>query len=345
MKASISRDEFINSVLPKFTIDDLANAGVQYGHKANKWNPKMKFCIYKKTNKVHIIDIRKTFEFFKRALFSVYKFSKSDKKILFVCTKPQFASIIEEYATKCGQYYVNKKWLGGMLTNWRTVFSSIDTLKTYEEQLNDTETKYTKKEINVLCKNKNKLMHAFGGMLEMRGRPDLVFVLDAVKDRNVIHEANVLGIPVVAIVDTNSDLTGISYPIPGNDDSTRAVRLYCHLMCETILHGIHDDMVESGVNIEALRTKILNDTKAKEKKKDIDLELINRKTKITDNPELGVAIDPLEISFAEIDESINKKKHADKKREHELHEEHELENKTSVKKKHTVVKKTKKDEE
>lgn len=241
-----------DSAIPHFTMDDLINASVHYGHKAKRWNPKMRFAIYKEVNGIHIIDIRKTAVFLRKSLSTVYKFSRSGKKILFVCTKSQFSDIVQEYAMRCGQYYINHRWLGGTLTNWRTIFSSIDRLKNYEEKLSDPELIYTKKEIALLEKKRDKLKLALGGVVDMKGRPDLIIVLDVVRDKNVVKEAESLGIPVMAIVDTNSDVRGVSYPIPGNDDSSKAARLYCHLFSEAVLNGIRDNMVDAGVDMSSL---------------------------------------------------------------------------------------------
>jgi len=206
-------------------------------------------------NGVHIIDSRKTSQALHRALNLFYQAGKDGKKILFVGTNHQVSSVIEESAKKCGQYYVNEKWLGGMLTNWYTVSKSIKTLLSYDKVLSDTESGLTKKEILYITKKRKKLMSAFSGILNMKGRPDIVFVSNTTTDHLAVREAISLGITVVAIVDTNAKIKGINYPIPGNDDSMNAMTFYCEQISNAILSGVKDNMKNSGIDIDSIVKK------------------------------------------------------------------------------------------
>lgn len=242
------------SALPTFTMNELLDAGVHFGHRTMRWNPRMEPYLYGSRNNIHIIDLQKTVPMLYRGLKVIHDAVANNGRILFVGTKPQASEAISEYAKRCGQYYVNHRWLGGMLTNWNTVSASIRTLRSIEEKLNDPEVNenLTKKEILDLERRREKLERSLGGIREMGGRPDVIFVIDTNKEKLAIQEANVLGIPVVAIVDSNSNPDDITYPIPGNDDATRAIKLYCRLVSDAVLAGIQDELVSAGVDLGAV---------------------------------------------------------------------------------------------
>jgi small subunit ribosomal protein S2 len=242
------------SKIPSVSVNDLLDAGVHFGHKSARWNPKMAPYIYGIRDDIHIIDLRQTVGLLKNALNTIYEVARKNGKILFVSTKIQASDLIAEYSEKCGQYYVNHRWLGGILTNWDTISRSIKKLEGYEKTLADEELllSYTKKETLTLNRKKDKLLRAIGGIRAMGGRPDLIVIIDTNKEHIAIEESVKLGIPIVAVVDTNSDPDRISYPIPGNDDAIRSIRLYCDLFCNAILAGIEDGLSDSGVDIGAM---------------------------------------------------------------------------------------------
>lgn len=242
------------SNLPKVTIKDLLDAAVHFGHKTSRWNPKMAPYIYGIRDGVHIIDLNQTAGLFTSALKTIYEISKNNGRILFVGTKIQATDIIAEYAEKCGQYYVNHRWLGGMLTNWGTVSKSIKTLESLEATLKaeETEPTHTKKEILELTRKKDKLVKAFGGIRNMGGKPDIIVLIDTNKEHIARQEADKLGIPIVAIVDTNSDPDNIAHPVPGNDDAIRSITYYCKMFSDTVLAGIQESLAASGVDIASL---------------------------------------------------------------------------------------------
>lgn len=221
----------------------MLEAGVHFGHKEMLWNPKMEPFIYGSRNGVHVIDLQKTVGLLFKAL-QILKAAGSNKKnkILFVGTKRQASDLVKESALACGQYYVNHRWLGGMLTNWKTVSRSLKRLEDMEKILEDdknpdTIVKYNKKELLDIDRKRQKIEAYLGGIRNMGGRPDLLFVIDTNKEKIAIKEAQMLGIPVIAIVDTNSSLDGIDFPIPGNDDASRAIRFYCNLAAQAIMSG------------------------------------------------------------------------------------------------------------
>ena len=220
--------------IPNITIQQLLEAGVHLGHKTFRWNPKMKDYIFGKRNSVHIIDLVQTIELINEALSKVSSVIANGGKILFVSTKKQAAESIANLAKDTSQHYVNFRWLGGMLTNWKTISNSIKKLKQINEALEDVDTGFTKKEIIKMGLKRDKLERSLGGILEMKGVPDLVFIIDTNYEKLAIKEAAKLNVPIIAIVDTNSDPTNIDYPIPGNDDARRAINLYCDLLKETI---------------------------------------------------------------------------------------------------------------
>ena len=220
--------------IPNVTIQQLLEAGVHLGHKTLRWNPKMKKYIFGEKNSIHIIDLTQTVEFIKNALVQVHKIVASGGKILVVSTKKQASEQISELAKQTGQFYVNYRWLGGMLTNWNTIQNSIKRLKKLDDQLSKENLGFTKKEILKFNKERDKLQRSLGGISEMRKTPDLLFIIDTNIESLAVAEAKKLGIPIIAVLDTNSDPTGIDFPIPGNDDARRSINLYCELLKETI---------------------------------------------------------------------------------------------------------------
>ena len=220
--------------IPNVTIQQLLEAGVHLGHKTLRWNPKMKKYIFGKRDSIHIIDLTQTLELTKIALERVYNTIANNGKILFVSTKKQASEAIAEVAKETDQYFVNYRWLGGMLTNWGTISNSIKKLKKLEVDLAAENRGFTKKELLKMSVNKDKLQRSLGGIAEMKKIPDLVFVIDTNYESLAIAESAKLGIPIIAILDSNSNPDNIDYPIPGNDDARRAIDLYCNLIKETI---------------------------------------------------------------------------------------------------------------
>lgn len=237
------------SELPQFTIRQLLEAGVHFGHKTMRRNPKMAKYIHTNRNGISIIDLNKTANLLHNCLKTVKEIAKNNGRILFVATKKQAIEPIAEAAKRCGQYYVNFRWLGGMLTNWKTVSQSIKTLKKIEEQLADSEVGYNKKEKLVLERQRTKLEQALGGIKNMGGYPDLVFVIDTYKESLAIAEAKKLGVPIMAILDSNCNPDGITYPIPGNDDSAKSIKLYCRLIADAAIAGTRENMAIAGVDV------------------------------------------------------------------------------------------------
>ena len=220
--------------IPDITIQQLLEAGVHLGHKTLRWNPKMKKYIFGKRDSIHIMDLTQTLELTKVALEKVYNTVANNGKILFVSTKKQASEAIAEVAKETDQYFVNYRWLGGMLTNWGTISGSIKKMKKYEADLIAENRGFTKKELLKMSVKKDKLEKALGGIAEMKKVPDLVFIIDTNYESLAIAEASKLGIPICAILDSNSNPDGIDFPIPGNDDARRAIDLYCNLIKETI---------------------------------------------------------------------------------------------------------------
>ena len=220
--------------VPKIDIKQLLEAGVHLGHKTLRWNPKMKKYIFGEKNSIHIIDLTQTVGFLKEALVQVHKVISSGGKLLVVSTKKQASEQISDLAKETGQFYVNYRWLGGMLTNWNTIQNSIKRLKKLDDQLSKENIGFTKKEILKFGKEKEKLQRSLGGISEMKKTPDLIFIIDTNIESLAVAEAKKLGIPIIAILDTNSDPTGIDYPVPGNDDARRSINLYCELLKNTI---------------------------------------------------------------------------------------------------------------
>ncbi len=220
--------------VPKVDIKQLLEAGVHLGHKTLRWNPKMKRYIFGEKNSIHIIDLTQTVEFIKNALVQVHKVIAGGGKLLVVSTKKQASEQVKDLANDTGQYYVNYRWLGGMLTNWNTIQNSIKRLKKLDDQLSKENLGFTKKEILKFGKEREKLTRSLGGIAEMKKTPDLIFIIDTNIESLAVAEAKKLGIPIIAVLDTNSDPTGINYPIPGNDDARRSINLYCDLLKNTI---------------------------------------------------------------------------------------------------------------
>jgi len=237
--------------LPDFTMRQLLEAGVHFGHQTHRWNPKMRNYIYGSRNGIHIIDLSQTVPLLHQALLAVADAVSKGGRVLFVGTKRSAAEQVADAAKRSAQYYVNSRWLGGTLTNWKTISHSIKTLRTVDDTLGKENSGLTKREMLELTRSKEKLDKALGGIKDMGGTPDLLFVIDTNKEQIAIKEANRLGIPVIAVIDTNSDPAGVTYPIPGNDDAGRAVALYCDLISRACIEGISLAQTGSGVDIGA----------------------------------------------------------------------------------------------
>ena len=235
---------------PTFTMRQLLEAGVHFGHHTRRWNPKMAPYIFGKRNNIHIINLETTVPMLHEALDAIQSIAKNGGKFLFVGTKRSASDLIAQAATNCGQYYVNHRWLGGMLTNWETVSNSIKKLKSLEERIETGEiNSLTKKERLQIERQKEKLDLNLGGIKNMNGTPDAMFIVDTNKESIAILEANNLNIPVIAICDTNSNPSGVDYPIPGNDDALRAISLYCNLVAASILKGLESNLEQSGIDV------------------------------------------------------------------------------------------------
>ena len=257
--------------IPNLTIQQLLEAGVHLGHKTLRWNPKMKKYIFGKRDSIHIIDLTQTLELFNVALEKVYKVISENGKILFISTKKQAAEAIAELAKETDQYYVNHRWLGGMLTNWGTISNSIKKLERLNIDLVSENRGFTKKELLKMSVQRDKLQKSLGGIAKMKKVPDLVFVIDTNYESLAIKESIKLSIPIVAILDTNSDPEGISFPIPGNDDARRSIDLYCNLIKETIKSAKKEIPISEEKTIAKPETvikniKVENEKKAEDKK-------------------------------------------------------------------------------
>ena len=237
--------------MPDFTMRQLLEAGVHFGHHTRRWNPRMASYLYGVRNQVHIIDLQQTVPMLDRALRAVRDVTAAGGRVLFVGTKRAAAEHVAESAKRCGQYYINHRWLGGTLTNWKTITGSIKRLRQIEEMLGNQTQGLSKKEILEITRDQVKLERSLGGIKEMGGLPDILFIIDTNKEKLAVEEANKLHIPVVAVLDSNSDPTGVTFPIPGNDDAIRAISLYCDLIAGSVLDGISAEMASSGVDIGA----------------------------------------------------------------------------------------------
>lgn len=245
--------------LPEFTMRQLLEAGVHFGHQTHRWNPKMGTYIFGARNNIHIIDLAQTVPLLHQALVTVRDVVAAGGRILFVGTKRQASEAVADAAQRCAQYYMNHRWLGGTLTNWKTISNSIKRLRTLEEMLSGDNTGLTKKELLQLTRERDKLEQALGGIKDMGGVPDLVFIIDTNKESIAVNEATKLGIPVVAVIDSNSDPAGINYPIPGNDDAARAISLYCDLVARAVIDGISASQSSLGVDVGEAENPITED--------------------------------------------------------------------------------------
>ena len=261
--------------IPEVSIKQLLEAGVHLGHKTLRWNPKMKKFIFGEKNSIHIIDLTKTVNLIKEAMQQVHKCISSGGKILIVSTKKQAAETVLKIAKETDQFYVNYRWLGGMLTNWKTIQNSIKRLKKLEKDLSKEDIGFTKKEILKLGKEKDKLNRSLGGISNMNKVPEMIFIIDTNMESLAVKEAIKLGIPIVGILDSNSDPTGINFPIPGNDDARRSIDLYCELLKRTILDAKKNIIKNQVAEIQdknkkesEKKEKLLQKTKNSSTKKD-----------------------------------------------------------------------------
>ncbi len=243
--------------MPEFTLRQLLEAGVHFGHHTRRWNPRMSPYLFGVRNQVHIIDLQQTVPMLDRALRAVRDVTAAGGRVLFVGTKRAAAEPIAEAAKRCGQYYINHRWLGGTLTNWKTITGSIKRLRQMDEMLAGEVQGFTKKEILNMTRDREKLERALGGIKDMGGLPDILFIIDTNKEKLAVEEANKLGIPVIAILDSNSDPSGVTYPVPGNDDAIRAITLYCDLLAGAVLDGISAELGSSGIDLGAAPEPIL----------------------------------------------------------------------------------------
>ncbi len=258
--------------LPEFSMRQLLEAGIHFGHQTHRWNPKMAPYIFGARSNIHIIDLSQTVPLLHQALVQIRDVAAGGGRILFVGTKRQASDVIKESATRCAQYYVNHRWLGGMLTNWQTISNSIARLRELEGKLGDTDqTGLTKKELLKLTREKDKLDRALGGIKDMGKPPNLMVVIDTNKEAIAIKEARKLGIPIVAILDSNCNPEDADFPIPGNDDAVRAISLYCDLMADAVLDGMTENAISAGVDIGSAENPV-ETAIAVEKKPEAKLE-------------------------------------------------------------------------
>ena len=235
--------------LPSFTMRQLLEAGVHFGHQTHRWNPRMQPFIFGVRNSVHIIDLQQTVPLLHRSLQVIRDIVAGGGRVLFVGTKRQASEAVTESAKRCGQYYVNHRWLGGTLTNWNTISNSMRRLRELDEQLAEESIGLTKKETLRLTRERDKLERSLGGIKEMGGLPDILFIIDTNREHIAVAEARKLGLPIAAILDTNSNPIGIDHPIPGNDDASRAINLYCDLVSRAVIDGIQQEMTAAGVDV------------------------------------------------------------------------------------------------
>ncbi len=238
--------------LPDFNLRQLLEAGVHFGHRTQRWNPKMASYLFGVRNDIHIIDLTQTVPLLHQALLTMRDAVAGGGRVLFVGTKRQASDPVAAAAKRCAQYYVNHRWLGGTLTNWQTITGSIRRLRQFEETLSSAQASgLTKKELLQIMRERDKLERSLGGIKDMGGLPSMLFVIDTNKESIAVAEARKLGIPVAAILDSNSDPDGITYPIPGNDDAARAIALYCDLIARAIIDGLSEGQVAGGTDIGA----------------------------------------------------------------------------------------------
>lgn len=281
--------------LPKFTMKQLIEAGVHFGHHTRRWNPSMTPYVWGVKDKIHIMDLNKTAPLLYRALAKLEEVASQGGKILFIATKNQAKDIIKDAAERSGQFYVNNRWLGGMMTNWATISQSIRRLKTLEKQVAEADSLgLTKKEVLNMNRQIEKLRDAFGGVLEMHGTPQAVVVIDVPREYNAIREAKVLGLPIIAVCDSNANPELIDYLIPGNDDASRAIQLYCDLAVSAILSGIEkrlgnldvkkveSDFLDHDETLEKVENEVKEqETKEKSKVSEARAERVEKKAKKT----------------------------------------------------------------
>ncbi len=268
--------------VPQFSMRELLEAGVHYGHKTRRWNPKMAPFIYGEKDGIHIINLQKTVPMLHQALKKIYDVVSKNGRVIFVGTKPQAQEEIAEAAKRCGQHFINNRWLGGTLTNWNTISNSIRTLRRYDETLSEggQGQGLKKKELLEISRKKDRLERSIGGIKEIGGLPDLIIVIDTRKEELALQEAKKLGIPVIAVVDSNCDPDGIEYVVPGNDDSIRAIKLYCRLFSDAVLAGIKDSLGAAGVDFGAqAEHKVVELPKAEDEAKDNGEEKAEKKGK------------------------------------------------------------------
>lgn len=269
--------------VPKFTMRQLLENGVHFGHNTRRWNPKMEPFIFGERNNIHIIDLQKTLPLLYGALKTLRSIAAQGGKVLFVGTKRQASSRIREAAEACGQFYVDHRWLGGMLTNWNTISQSIKRLEENEALLaQGEESGLTKKELLMVQRDVDKLERSLGGIREMGGLPQAIFVIDTNKEDIAIKEAKILDIPIFAVIDTNCDPEGIDYPIPGNDDSLKAIDFYCDLVTQTVLDGVKEELAQAGVAVDKSGEPIKSKKQTKEVKSSAKSEKKDDKSKKSD---------------------------------------------------------------
>ncbi len=288
---------------------ELLEAGVHFGHQTHRWNPKMKEFIYGEHNKIHIINLTLTMHMLRNALVAVSEVTKSGGRILFVGTKRQASEIISDSASQCAQYYVNHRWLGGTLTNWKTISNTISRLKSIQTTLDEVESAgLTKKELLKLTRERDKLELSIGGIKNMGSLPDLIFVIDTVREQIAIKEAKKLNIPIAAIIDSNSDPDGITFPIPGNDDSTKSIKLYCDLISQAALDGISiqsKEGLKTQDNLKEDQEKLLSKPDIVDEKQEKNIKDQKNTTEVSES----VAKDDAEDSKDKIQEkSLDKNK-------------------------------------
>lgn len=242
--------------LPEFSMRQLLEAGVHFGHQTHRWNPKMEPFLFGDRNNIHIIDLAQTVPLLHQAVVAIRDAVAGGGRVLFVGTKRQASETVANAARQCAQYYINHRWLGGTLTNWKTISNSIRRLRQLDEMLAGEARGLTKKELLNMTRERDKLERAIGGIKDMGGLPDIIFVIDTNKETIAIEEARKLGIPVVAVLDSNSNPDGIAYPVPGNDDAARAIALYCDIISRAVIDGISQSNIASGVDVGAAEAPV-----------------------------------------------------------------------------------------
>lgn len=320
-------------MMPTFTMRQLLEAGVHFGHQTRRWNPKMDPFLYGARGGIHIIDLQQTVPMLHAALEAIRDTVANGGRVLFVGTKRQASQKVKEAASLCGQYYVNHRWLGGMMTNWKTISQSITHLRGLEEQFEQGTHGFTKKELLTLERERNKLELSLGGIKDMGGVPEILFVIDTNKEDIAIKEANKLGIPVVAIVDSNSNPDGIDYLIPGNDDAQRAIELYCTLVSAAILDGLQAEMQTRGsdlgeseevtvavdeeplleAEVEAEAVAIVEAVEPSTKEQDKEKPKAKAKTKVEEKPKAATKVKAEEKPKAATKATAAKKEKAEAK--------------------------------